>query len=287
MDNLRERAWLQVLPLLPKNTISRIIGHLAQAKLPATLVNWWVRCFIRHYDIEMTEVAAQRFASFNEFFTRPLRHECRPIDANPARVTAPVDGIIASLGSIDHGTLIQAKGIDYSLKALVVAEEYQRIFANGHYLTFYLSPRHYHRIHTPVGGTIEELYYIPGTLYPVNRLAVGHIPALFTLNERLLTIIANPEIGRVAVIKIGAMIVGKIKVVYDHVESNKRPRLIHQKYSSLAIDKGAELGRFQMGSTVILLFEPGRIELDELIIGQEVKFGEAIATVKTALGGSN
>ena len=285
MDNFRERSWLKLLKILPKNAISRIIGRLAQANLPAPVLNWWIRRFIQHYEIEMTEVASQRFASFNEFFTRPLRHECRPIDANPAQVTAPVDGIIASFGTIDHGTLVQAKGIDYSLAALVVAEEYRRIFANGYYLTFYLSPRHYHRIHTPVGGTIEELYYIPGTLYPVNRMAVDHISALFTLNERLLTIVANSMVGRVAIIKVGAMIVGKIKVVYDRVESNKRPTIIHNKYASLPIAKGAELGRFQMGSTVILLFEPGSIELADLAIGQEVKFGQAIATVKTAPGG--
>ncbi|NUM34280.1 MAG: phosphatidylserine decarboxylase [Candidatus Brocadiae bacterium] len=268
-----------ILKILPKNLLSRIIGYFAERKLPACFVRLWIKIFQKIYKIDMKEVETASYKNFNEFFTRSLKKEARPIDGNPQSIVSPVDGVIGCFGKIENNTLFQAKGISYSLQHLVVNQEYAALFQNGLYITLYLSPRHYHRIHCPVAGSLEELFYIPGTLYPVNSFAVKNIPALFTLNERLISLIETPQAGKVAVIKVGATVVGKIKVVYDTLESNQgKKNVVSKKYQGISLEKGQELGRFQMGSTVILLFSNPQIAFSGLETGKEVRFGEKIAT---------
>ena len=266
------------LKILPKNLISRLVGYFAESKLPGFLVRFWIKIFQKIYSIDMKEVETCSYKNFNEFFTRSLKKEARPIDQDKQSIVSPVDGVVGCFGKIENNTLFQAKGIPYPLEHLVVNPEYAKLFQDGLYITLYLSPRHYHRIHCPVAGNIQELFYIPGTLYPVNAFAVNNIPALFTLNERLISLMENSPIGKVAVIKVGATIVGKIKVVYDSVESNQKKRtLISKRYQNLSLEKGQELGRFQMGSTVILLFSNPKIAFHSLEQGKEVRFGEKIA----------
>jgi phosphatidylserine decarboxylase len=272
----QNQKYLHALALLPKNILSSLLGNLADLPLPETVVNFFITIFRRYYKIDMTEVAESSFKTWNDFFTRRLRLDCRPIAEGSIKIVSPVDGVVGCFGKIDRNTLFQAKGIPYSLNNLLVNPKYAKLFQNGYYITFYLSPRHYHRIHSPLQGTIEELLYIPGTLYPVNACGVEHIPGIFTLNERLITFLRNEFAGLVAVVKIGATVVGKIKVVYDQIESNRERFSISRKYSGLLIRKGEELGRFQMGSTVILFFEPGKIMFYSLQLGQEIRFGEAI-----------
>ncbi len=228
----------------------------------------------------MQEVVPCNYKNFNDFFTRQLKQDARLVDNDKDGISSPVDGIIGYFGKIENSTLFQAKGISYSLENLVVNQDYCKLFQNGLYITLYLSPRHYHRIHHPVSGKIEELFYIPGTLYPVNFFAVNNIPALFTLNERLITLVENPDMGKIAVIKVGATIVGKIKVTYDALESNqKQKNVVSKKYHDLFAEKGKELGRFQMGSTVILLFSNDKIHFHGLEQGKELRFGEKIAVL--------
>jgi phosphatidylserine decarboxylase len=210
--------------------------------------------------------------------------EARPIEGDESVVVSPVDGTVSQGGKIEAGTLIQAKGVTYSLDQLL---SYQRAFVEkfdgGEFVTIYLSPRDYHRIHMPINGQIEASTYIPGELYPVNKTGVKRIPELFAINERVITYIRT-SFGHMALIKVGATNVGSIKVVYDEsIVTNPDKKLMrtHKEYqppSSLA--KGEEIGRFEFGSTVILLFEPGQIDwIIPLIPGTKVKMGQAIATV--------
>lgn len=270
---------LRLLRLLPKNLVSRWMGWLAGLRLPRRLLAFVIRRFTRAYGIDMAEVATSQFDTFNDFFTRPLRPECRPVDNDAASVVSPVDGVIGMAGDIGGGDLFQCKGIAYSLSRLVVHPAYAEMFSDGHYVTLYLSPRHYHRIHSPLAAAIEELYYIPGTLYPVKPLAIANIPGLFTINERLITLLRHTLAGPVAVIKVGATVVGKIKVVYDKVESNCGRRPIHRCYQGISIAKGGELGRFELGSTVVLLFSKNRVALSLPATGAEVRCGQRIASI--------
>lgn len=278
MKMFSARLRLAFLRALPKIALSRCAGRLAGIRFPRYFLQFFIRIFVRRYKINMAESASHSFATFNEFFTRPLRPECRRIDPRERAIISPVDGVVGGWGKIAANTLVQAKGIDYGLGDLVIHRPYADIFQGGHYLTLYLSPRHYHRIHAPVAGRIAESYYIPGTLYPVNPFAVEHIPGLFTLNERLITLIQSHSAGQVAVIMVGATVVGQIRVVYDRV--SRRKASAHKKYAGLSTERGAELGRFLMGSTVILLFEAGRIDfLEGITAGVEVKWGEAVAEI--------
>lgn len=265
------------LQLLPKILITRIVGFFTSCKLPSWILQRFIKKFIKSYNINMEESQPAEFKTFNDFFTRAIRPECRPINSIENMIVSPVDGTIAQFGIITNNTLIQAKGIDYPLDKLVVLPEYANYYANGSYITIYLSPSNYHRIHTPADGEIRELLYVPGVLYPVNFFAVQNFPGLFTKNERLLTILDHPQHGKIAVIKVGATIVGKIKVTYDTVEARHTKKIIHKTYENIFMKKGDELGRFQMGSTVILLFPPNTIEWENITPGQKIKFGEAIA----------
>ena len=274
MKNLK----LLVLKLLPKNLFSCLIGYIANLALPKILLNIWIKIFIRIYKIDMTDSKQKSFKTFNAFFTRELDPQARPISQDTDSIVSPVDGLISHFGNIQDNEIIQVKGISYPLENLLINKKYFEIFKNGSFITIYLTPKHYHRIHSPISGDIKELYYIPGTLFPVNFFAVENIPGLFTLNERIITLIKNEELGFVSVIKVGATVVGKIKVVYDTIESNKMRHTIHKEYSQIKISKGEELGRFEMGSTVILLFQ-NQIKFDSLQLGQEIFFGRQIAKI--------
>lgn len=280
MQGLCDYIRVILLRILPKNRLSRWVGRLAEIRFPSWLLNSFIKVFIKAYRIPMQEVAAESFHTFNEFFVRPLRPECRPVNSEHNSLVSPVDGIVANWGTMNENTLLQAKGISYSLQNFVINPDYSLMFAGGDYITLYLSPRHYHRIHTPVDGYIEELYYIPGQLYPVNQFSVNHIPGVFTLNERLITILYNADLGHVAIVKVGATIVGKIAVIYDTVTSNQLRSPVHRHYQDLFIEKGKELGRFLMGSTVILLLEKGKVAFTRLTSGQEIRWGELIASKK-------
>lgn len=273
---------MQILRILPKIFLTRIIGFLARLHLPKFLLKIWIWVFAKIYKIRQDEIAQQEFFCFNDFFGRQLKSECRPIAESPHEIISPVDGRIGAIGNIENQTLFQAKGLFYSLADLVASPEYTTLFNQGNYITIYLSPRHYHRIHSPVDGIVQELSYIPGGLYPVHNFAVHNIVGLFAHNERIITILQHAIIGAVAVIKIGATIVGKIKVTYDTIESKHIQSSIHRHYSDkIYLAKGQELGRFEMGSTVILLFPPQKIKFLDLPLGHELQYGQTIGKIIT------
>ncbi|BBM87921.1 archaetidylserine decarboxylase [Candidatus Uabimicrobium amorphum] len=271
---------LLLLYLLPKNLLSYIVGILTSLKLPQFILKPLIATFVRAYKVSMNEAVPAKYRTFNEFFTRALRPECRPIDEDTHSIVSPVDGIVGYSGEIKRDTLIQAKGREYSLDAFVANKEYAEIFRGGVYMTIYLSPSHYHRIHTPVAGKVTSLNYIPGKLYPVNPFAINNIDHIFSKNERLISIIESDTAGKVAVVKVGATNVGKIKVVYDSVTSNNFWRKgVFKTYEDVNLQKCEELGRFELGSTVVLLFEKGKVKLTQDTPESDVLLGQKIAEV--------
>lgn len=280
MKTIFRISKLYFFHLLPKNLLSRIVGRGASLTRPKFLVCFAIKVFRAVYKIDLSQAQEQNFSSFNEFFTRRLQPQYRPKDSDPKAILSPVDGVLGCWGKIEENTLFQAKGLTYSLADLLGQKpEYEQWFSEGDYMTIYLSPRHYHRIHTPCSGNVTELYYIPGTLYPVNPFAVENVPRLFARNERLISLLENENIGKIAIVKVGATIVGKIKVVYDSVESNMGRSLVHKTYQDVSLERGEELGKFELGSTVILLFQKKRVSFPEWNEKQEFQYGEMIAKI--------
>ena len=265
--------------ILPRNLISRICGVLADARIPRPLLTPLIRLFSWKFGVDLTEVSQKvsEFRTFNEFFARRLLPDTRSLNSNPASILSPVDGIVGEFGSINGGRLIQAKGLKYRLADLLKDPERTKIYDDGVFITIYLAPHNYHRIHSMVEGEIHEFSYIPGDLWTVSPLGVHHVPSLFAKNERLTTFLRTDK-GECALVKVGATVVGRIRVCYHDQVSNKH-RAKNQQVAletPFHIKRGEELGLFEMGSTVICLFPPGQIELGELKVEQKVCLGQAI-----------
>lgn len=275
--------YLLMLSIVPKNLLSLLFGLLASSRLPRFILIPILKAFARAYKINLdeAELEIQEYNSLNAFFTRALKAEARIIDSADNEMVSPVDAKITGYGDINQRIIIQAKGVDYNLKELLGggASKYLDDFSNGKYITFYLSPQDYHRIHSPAYGRILGYYYEPGKLFPVNELAVFGIRGLFPKNERLITYLQT-EYGKVAVIKVGASNVGRIRVTYDNkIVTNtliRSARTVEYKDVSILIDKGSELGRFEMGSTVILLMEKDTFQFDSLPINEKITYGTTI-----------
>ena len=266
----------------PKSAFSRLMGALASRAWPGPLLRLVIGIYTRFYRIDMEnfEVPPQGFSTFNAFFTRPLKAGARPIDADPSRLVSPVDGAVSAVGTISQGLLLQAKGMDYSLGELLAGAADPAGYEGGSYLTIYLSPRDYHRIHAPCAARVTRFAYVPGELWTVSPSGLRSVPGLFARNERLLTVL-SASWGDLLLIAVGAMVVGKIKVVYDDVTSNLKGARPHagEPAKPCSLEKGAELGRFELGSTVILLFPPGMVTLNPLQPDEGLMLGQAIGTV--------
>jgi phosphatidylserine decarboxylase len=241
-----------------------------------------MRAFARRYRIDLGECPPlETYPTFGKFFARPLLPGRRPIAPGDDVVVSPVDAVVSETGVATAGRLIQAKGIDYGVGALLADEALGRTFEGGAWATLYLSPQDYHRIHFPLGGRVTGWRYVPGRLWPVNAASVRHVPGLFTVNERLVTLLDSP-LGAVAVVSVGATVVGRVRAAFDPaVPCTDQPGAsqvqAHAYATPLPVEKGAELGAFEMGSTVILLFAPGRVRLDaRLVPGARVRVGEVI-----------
>ena len=266
------------LYLLPKNAFSRLCGIIAERPLPAWLLTPMIEGFIRVFKIDMSEAAEpiSAFPTFNAFFTRRLKPEARSIPPDSS-IISPVDGTVGQFGTLNEGRLVQAKGLEYTLSDLLDDPTKAQEYREGHYITLYLAPYDYHRIHSPVSGKIHHCTHIPGQLWTVSPLGVNHVRHLFPRNERILSYIETPQ-GECVVIKVGATVVGKIKLAYHSLETNrlgaKRTEVtLRQAYT---IKKGEELGVFQLGSTVICCFPPGYLHWNDLALGQPVKLGDPI-----------
>ncbi|MCP4298272.1 MAG: phosphatidylserine decarboxylase [Proteobacteria bacterium] len=264
--------------LLPKNLLSRIAGYLADKHLSKGLLLSIIHVYANIYKIRLDElkIPVHEMSSFNQFFTRELKKGLRPIDRGAKSLISPVDGTIAEFGKIESGLLVQTKGILYSLYDLVGDRE-GKLFEGGQYMTIYLSPANYHRIHFPVAGSVKKFSYFSGNLWPVNNFGVNFVGGLFALNERIVTPI-ECKWGIVGVVKVGATIVGKIKLNYDSLESNngQETKLDLPVFPPQVFKKGAELGRFQLGSTVILLFQKNQVLFTNIPREMKVKMGQKL-----------
>ena len=269
--------YVLFLKLLPKNLLSRFVGFLASLRISKIAIKW----FAKRYNINLDEAARpiSEYKTLNDFFTRTLKDGARPVAEldNKKAVVSPVDGKIAQWGKIEDGRMIQAKGRHYTVQDLIGNEEEAKPYINGQFMTIYLAPTDYHRIHHYADGDIEGFRYVPGTLFPVNPFSVQNIENLFPINERLTTFIESNGY-KTAICKVGATIVGKIKVTYCDTESNISKNVKAESYDKkIPVTKDQELGLFAMGSTVVLLFpEKGFKFIDPLPADSRFKVGELL-----------
>jgi phosphatidylserine decarboxylase len=281
------RLFVALQHVLPQHPLSALMYRLARVRW-GPLKNLLIATFLRLYRIDMTEAAepnAKAYAHFNAFFTRALKPDARPRDPDPLAVVSPVDGTISQSGQISAGRVIQAKGRDYSVAELLGGDpEQARAFNGGTFATIYLAPSDYHRIHMPLGGDLVWMHHIPGRLFSVNTVTADLVPRLFARNERVACRFET-DVGAMAMVLVGAIFVGGIETVWagevTPARGKDRPSTAGTApgagVGSVRLERDAEMGRFNLGSTVILLFEPGRVRLDETLApGSKVRLGQRL-----------
>ena len=262
------RLFIAVQYLLPHQAFSRLVAWFMARRLYKNLL---IRFFIRRYGVDLSEAEysePEDYADFNTFFTRRLKTGARPLPEDRQLIVSPVDGAISQLGAIEQDQIFQAKGHQYSSQALLAgtAEQAAR-YDNGQFATIYLAPRDYHRIHMPLSGSLRSMRYVPGRLFSVNPVTAAAVPGLFARNERLVCEF-DTELGSMAVILVGAMIVAGIETVWSGpvCPGPAAGKQYEKQYTSGAgsvkLERGDELGLFKTGSTVILLFESGQLAFD-------------------------
>lgn len=280
------RLFIFLQYFLPHHGFSRITGWLAGGSF---LKNVLIKAFASHYRVNLKEAEIEdpeQFENFNAFFTRALKSGARPLSNAENAILCPADGAISEIGKIEEDRILQAKGRYYSVADLLADKEAARHFEGGNFATVYLSPRDYHRVHMPLAGKLTKSIYVPGKLFSVNRVTADSVPDLFARNERLVCLF-DTEAGLMAVVLVGAMIVAGIETVWSGQVCPRRPRQIRvEDYSGgerdVILETGAELGRFKLGSTAIVLFEPGAATLhSELQANSPVQMGQLLATRNT------
>lgn len=271
--------------LTPQHLLSRGAGKVAECKIPS-IKNNIIEWFIKKYNVDMSEAAIQdptSFQHFNDFFTRELKEGAREIDSGKDVIVSPVDGAISQLGEIKQGQIFQAKGQSFSVVELLGGDpDRAEPFMGGSFSTIYLSPKDYHRIHMPLTGTLREMVYVPGKLFSVNPVTTEKVPRLFARNERVVAIF-DTEIGPVAMVLVGAMIVASIETVWAGLVAPIRRKVKATLYGKdqeeIKIEKGHEMGRFKLGSTVVLCLPPNAAEFAENLQAESVvRMGQAFAT---------
>lgn len=275
------RVCLAVLGRLPQAALSRAFGSVAGLPLPPSLRAPAYRAFARTVGARLDEVELplRDYPSLGAFFVRRLKPGARRWPGDDAIAGSPVDGIAGAAGTIEDGRLIQAKGVHYGLAELLDDGDAAHRFRGGSFVTIYLGPGHYHRIHSPTRAAIIEARHVPGSLFPVNAAAVTSIPGLFTRNERLIAQLEGP-LGRVAVIAVGAYNVGRISAAFEpgwHTNRRGAGAETRVYEPPRRVDQGDEIMAFHLGSTVILLFEPGRVQLVAAAEGSEARLGTPVA----------
>ena len=277
---------LKVLPqyCVPQHLLSRCVGLLAESRWPL-IKNTFIDFFLNQYNIDMSIAAEpdpRAYAWFNDFFTRALKEGVRPITQEG--IACPADGAISQLGKIEEDRIFQAKGHHYTLTQLLGGDEAVAApFVNGDFATVYLSPKDYHRVHMPFAGTLKEMIYVPGQLFSVNTVTAGQVPSLFARNERVVCLFET-ELGPMAVVLVGAMIVASVETVWAGLVTPPKRQLKRVDYQkqpeAMALDRGAEMGRFKLGSTAIVLFGPNKVQWNpSLKAGLTVSMGEQMASL--------
>jgi phosphatidylserine decarboxylase len=278
------RLLILLLSVLPKHFMSRVAGSIANVGVPRPLRPSVYRAYSRIFGAspEEAELALAEYPSINAFFTRALKPGLRPVAANA--IVSPADAAVGACGPVADDTLIQAKGRDYSLNALLGDEALSHRMEGGSFATLYLAPRDYHRLHVPVDGAVVQATYIPGELWPVNVFAVTHVADLFAVNERIVVTVACRGGGVMAVVLVGATMVGMTRLVFDDLHTNARRREVQRRAYDppVAVQAGGPLGHFEFGSTVILVCSPDAGALDPLTVGQSVRMGQRLGALAAA-----
>lgn len=282
---MNDKLFIKLQHLVPQHALSRAAGWLAATEI-GLIKNTFIRWFVKRYQVDMSLAAEENplaYPSFNDFFTRALKPDARPVDTNPFSIVCPADGAISQLGPIEAGRIFQAKGQDYSVEELLGDSELATEFADGQFATVYLSPRDYHRVHMPYGGKLRTMVSVPGELFSVNTVTAENVPRLFARNERSVAIF-DTDIGPMAVVLVGAMIVAGIETVWDGQVAPFASRDIatsHYPYQNIQLKKGDEMGRFKLGSTAIILFAKDKIEWSKKYqAGTPTKMGEIMGRRK-------
>jgi phosphatidylserine decarboxylase len=290
MSDAQERSGWRLLValqyLLPQHLLTGAVHWLARNE-SRWLKNALIDNFVVNYRPDMGEAAEpdpHKYKSFNAFFTRALRPGMRPVDPAADALVSPVDGTVSQLGRLDGSWLVQAKGLGYTLESLLdeQAPAWAPVFRGGTFATLYLAPSNYHRIHMPRSATVQAAWYVPGQLFSVNARTANQVPGLYARNERLVCVFAEGTLS-FALVFVGALFVGSMATVWHGDVTPRTPRIradlpLDFTAAPQRLEKGAEVGRFNMGSTVILLLPPGRAEwLAPLAAGSSIRVGQALA----------
>lgn len=283
---------LTVLPqyLLPQHALSRLMSRLTHCE-NRLWKNLFINTIVRVYGVNMQEAESadiNHYPSFNGFFTRSLKPGARAIAAEPGAIASPADGVVSQAGRIESGRIFQAKHHDYSVLELLGGDaERARQFEDGRFATIYLSPKDYHRLHMPLAGTLTEMAHVPGKLFSVNAATAGAVPRLFARNERVVCLF-DTEAGPMALVLVGAIFVSSVETVWHGVVTPPTlPEPRTWKYGSDApvLEKGQEMGRFNMGSTIIVLFAGDETAWNQdLAAGKGVRLGETIGRLAHGAG---
>ncbi len=278
---------LTTLPqyILPHHALSRLMGHLTHCR-NKTFKNLFIRLIIKLYKVEINEALEtdiNNYENFNQFFTRELKPEFRPLCQTPGSIASPADGKVSQAGDLNDEKIIQAKGKNYSVTDLLGGDPLRaRDFKNGKFATIYLSPKDYHRLHMPINGTLKQMIYIPGRLFSVNAATTESVPELFARNERVVAIF-DTEAGPMALVLVGAIFVASIETIWGGVitpPNGAEVTVSNYPFNAPVIEKGQEMGRFNMGSTIIVLFGENQIDWQQSFTeGKAVCLGEAIGNI--------
>lgn len=281
-----DRLKIQLQYVMPKHALSRLVGKFAAARA-GVFTQLFIRWFIRTYKIDMSEAiheSPKAYRTFNDFFTRQLKPELRPLIADAEQAFAhPVDGAVSQLGEIKEGRIFQAKGHDYSLTELLGGDPRDaHPFRDGQFATIYLAPKDYHRIHMPCDGVLRRMVYIPGDLFSVNPLTAANVPNLFARNERVVAIFESEQ-GPFAMVLVGATIVASIGTVWAGTVTPPTGPDVHrwdyptQGSQRIELKKGEEMGHFKLGSTVVMTFPKDMIEFEQsLTAGTVTRMGQVL-----------
>lgn len=285
---MNEKLFVLMQYLIPQHALSRLVGWIARSRTP-WIKNTFIGWFVKRYNVDMSlaqEEDPLAYACFNDFFTRALKDDARPIDADADSIVFPADGAISQLGDIIDGRIFQAKGQGYTTQELLGGDlTLAGEFAGGKFATVYLSPRDYHRVHMPYNGKLRRMVAIPGDLFSVNDATAKGVPRLFSRNERVAAIF-DTDIGPMAVVMVGAMIVAGIETVWAGEVAPIKRQIQTTDYvatpgTPVELTKGAEMGRFKLGSTAILLFAKDRIVWDEQFrAGSPTVMGQRMGRIK-------
>ena len=278
----------------PRRLLSRIVLHATRVRIPAWQ-QWLIRTVVRRHEVDLSDAVEsdpRAWPTFNAFFTRALRPDARPLPAEPDAVASPSDGTVQGAGEIAGTTLVQAKSLSYSLESLLGGDrDAASAFTGGSAATIYLAPRDYHRVHLPIDGTLAALVHLPGDRFSVNPATAERIRHLFARNERVVFHFRGAGGHPFAIVMVGALLVGSIETPWTGPVADRpspgsgrgRGRVRRWSFDGPALERGAEIGRFNMGSTVIALFPPGTVRWDpDLREGAPVRCRQAIGRLRPA-----